>query len=243
MTPQSGEMEINMDYSYLDRNVGDIKKRISAAAKDSGRDAADITLMAAVKSADAGEINYIHKVLGICDVGENRVQQLLEHWEGIENKESLRMHFIGSLQTNKVKYIIDKVCLIHSLDSERLAAEIDRQAKKHGIVMDVLVEINSGGEESKGGIEPSLAADFCRMLENYENIRLRGFMTMAPKCERKEDYFTYFGNTKRIADEVWKKVLGKDGEPIISMGMSESFEEAIACGATLVRVGRTMFVK
>jgi uncharacterized pyridoxal phosphate-containing UPF0001 family protein len=81
------------------------------------------------------------------------------------------------------------------------------------------------------------------MLENYENIRLRGFMTMAPKCERKEDYFTYFGNTKRIADEVWKKVLGKDGEPIISMGMSESFEEAIACGATLVRVGRTMFVK
>ena len=236
-------METEMDYSYLDRNVGDIKKRISCAASASGRAAGDITLMAAVKSADVGEINYIHKNLGICDVGENRVQQLLEHWEGLEDREHLRMHFIGSLQTNKVKYIIDKVCLIHSLDSERLAAEIDRQAKKHGIVMDVLVEINSGGEESKGGIEPSLAADFCRMLENYENIRLRGFMTMAPKCERKEDYFAYFGNTKRIADEVWKKVLGKDGEPIISMGMSESFEEAIACGATLVRVGRTMFVK
>ena len=230
------------DYSYLDRNVERIRNEIKDAADRSGRRVEDVTLMSAVKSADADEINYIHRVLGISDVGENRVQQLLERYELLD-KEGLRIHFIGSLQTNKVKYIIDKVCLIHSLDSMKLAEEIDKQAKKHGLVARVLLEINSGGEESKGGIAPEDAKDFCLSLSRFENVELCGFMTMAPRCENKKDYYAYFNRTKEIAENIWKNTLGRSGEPIVSMGMSESFCEAIECGATLVRVGRSMFEK
>ena len=235
-------MENAVNYSYLDRNLELIRGEIASAAKASGRDAGSITLMSAIKSADVDEINYIHRVLGINDVGENRVQQLLERWDKLD-REGLKVHFIGSLQTNKVKYIIDKVHLIHSLDSERLAAEIDKQAKKRGIVARVLVEINSGNEENKGGIEASDAEDFCLGLKKYENIQLCGFMTMAPRCERREDYFPYFIRTREIGEHIWKNVLGYEGEPILSMGMSESFCEAIECGANMVRVGRGMFVK
>ena len=128
---------------YLDRNAAQIRERIRLAAERAGRKESDVLLLAAVKYADIEEIRYLYEKLGICELGENRVQQLLEHYEKIDPAR-VRLHFIGSLQTNKVKYIIDKVCMIHSLDSLHLAAEIDRQAQKHGRVMDVLVEINSG---------------------------------------------------------------------------------------------------
>ena len=235
-------MNSEINYSYLDKNVKEIRSRISAAAKKAGRSEDDVVLMSAIKSATVEEINYIHGALGIDDVGENRVQQLLERWDRL-NREGLRVHFIGSLQTNKVKHIIDKVYMIHSLDSERLAAEIDKQARKHGIVANVLVEINSGGEESKGGISYEDAESFCLSLEKFEAIRLCGFMTMAPKCENKEDYYRYFCKTRELAEQIWKHAFGRDDKPVISMGMSESYEEAIECGATMVRVGRGMFIK
>lgn len=232
----------NIDYSYLDKNVGEIRENIKTSASRVGRSEKDVILMSAVKSADVGEINYIHKSLGVSDVGENRVQQLMERYDLLD-KEGLRIHFIGSLQTNKVKYIIDKVYMIHSLDSERLAAEIDKQAKKHGLVARVLVEINSGNEESKGGIDADDVPSFCVEMQKYENIEICGFMTMAPRCEKKEDYFPYFNNTKSLAERVWRDVLKRDGSPVISMGMSESYCEAVECGATVVRVGRSMFAK
>lgn len=233
---------MDLNYLYIDKNVEIIREKMRAAAMRAGRDVKDVTLTSAVKSADADEINYIHNALGISDVGENRVQQLLERWDKLD-RNGLRVHFIGSLQTNKVKYIIDKVYLIHSLDSERLAAEIDKQAKKHSLVAKVLVEINSGNEENKGGIDADGVEDFCLGLAKYENIELCGFMTMAPRCEKKEQYYPYFNKTREIASRVWREVLGRDGEPIISMGMSESYEAAIECGATMVRVGRSMFAK
>ena len=231
-----------MDYSYLDRNVGEVRRRIADAAKACGREPDKITLVAAVKYADVDEVNYMCKNLGVAVIGENRVQQLTEKWEKLDIGDA-KIHFIGSLQTNKVKYIIDKVDLIHSLDSDRLAAEIDKQARKKGIKARALVEINSGNEESKGGIDASDAAAFCLLLAKYENIELCGFMTMAPRCEDKNDYYGYFGKVKSLSDEIWHNVLKKDGEPIISMGMSESFEIAIECGATMVRVGRQLFAK
>lgn len=230
-----------MDYSYLDRNVEEIKSKIDAAMARAGRED-EVVLMSAVKSAEVDEINYIHDSLGITDIGENRVQQLLERWDKLD-RNGLRVHFIGSLQTNKVKYIIDKVDLIHSLDSDRLAAEIDKQARKHGLIANVLVEINSGAEESKGGIDADGAEEFCLSLAKYQNIRLCGFMTMAPRCENRQDYYSYFNKTRETAQRIWCDVLKRDGEPVISMGMSESFEEAIECGATIVRVGRSMFAK
>jgi pyridoxal phosphate enzyme (YggS family) len=230
-----------MDYSYIDRNVADIRARMSAAAESCGRDA-DVMLLAAIKSADVGEIRYLHEALGVNDVGENRVQQLMERYEQIKS-DSLNIHFIGKLQTNKVKYIIDKVCMIHSLDSVKLAQQIDTQAKKHGIVMDVLVEVNSGEEENKSGVMPCDVEAFCKEISHFDSIKLRGFMTMAPKCEKKEEYCKYFSKTYQLVLDIWTKKLHNIDRPIISMGMSESFEEAIACGSDIVRVGRALFTK
>ena len=230
-----------MDHSYIDRNVADIRARIDAAAKESGREG-QVLLLAAIKSADVDQIKYIHEKLGINDVGENRVQQLLERYDAIKD-DTLRVHFIGTLQTNKVKYIIDKVCMIHSLDSLKLAREIDKQAKKAGVIMDVLVEINCGEEENKSGIMPSEAEEFCKALAEFDAINLRGFMTMAPICEKKEEYYKFFSETVELVLDIWEKKLHNIERPIISMGMSDSFEQAIACGRTMLRIGRSFFVK
>jgi len=229
-----------MSLDYLERNTDAIRKRIATASAEAGRE--EPMLLAAVKYATVEEIDYLHRQVGICNIGENRVQQLLEHYEKIDH-DGLNIHFIGTLQTNKVKYIIDKVCMIHSLDSVKLAAEIDKQAKKHGLVMDVLVEINSGAEESKSGVLPEDAAAFCKELAAFSGICLRGFMTMAPRCEKKEDYLKYFGQTCEQVLDIWTKKLHNIGRPILSMGMSESFEAAIACGSDIVRIGRSLFVK
>ncbi len=234
-------MGSDLELSYLDRNVESVKNRISAAASATGRELSDITLMAAIKSANVDEILYLGERLGIKDIGENRAQQLLERWDKIKDR-GFNLHFIGSLQTNKVKYIIDKVCLIHSLDSDRLAAEIDKQAEKHSLVARVLVEINSGEEENKGGIMPNDAEKFCKDLVKYTNIELCGFMTMAPRCEDRGDYIKYFSKTRELCLGIWSR-LGREDTPILSMGMSESFEEAVASGSTLLRVGRTLFEK
>ena len=214
---------------------------MDAACKKAGREE-PVTMLAAVKYAEPGEIEYLYRELGVRAVGENRVQQMLEHIEALDC-EGLEFHFIGTLQTNKVKYIIDKVKMIHSLDSPKLAAEIDKQAKKHGITMDVLVEVNCGEEENKSGLLPSEVEAFCLELPKFSSLRLRGFMTMAPKCEKKEDYLKYFQQTYAQVLDIWTKKLHNIGSPIISMGMSDSFEEAIECGSDIVRVGRRLFVK
>ena len=224
-------------FSYVDENLAAIRARIDAAAKKSGD--REVTLLAAVKYTDVEHINYLHS-LGVNDVGENRVQQLLEHWDSLD-REDLRVHFIGTLQKNKVKYIIDKVSMIHSLDSLSLAAEIEKQAAKQDIVMDVLVEINSGMEENKSGIMPQDAAAFCEALGQFSHLNLRGFMTMAPKCEKNEEYREYFRKTSQLCLDIWQKNLHNIGRPILSMGMSDSFEVAIEEGADIVRIGRALF--
>ena len=226
-----------MAYSYVDENLAAIRARIDAARERSG--GREVTLLAAVKYTDTEHINYLHS-LGVNDIGENRVQQLLEHWEALDRK-NLRVHFIGTLQKNKVKYIIDKVSMIHSLDSLSLAQEIEKQAAKHGIVMDVLVEINSGMEENKSGILPDEAAAFCESLGQFSHLNLRGFMTMAPKCEKNEEYRKYFCKTSQLCLDIWQKTLHNIDRPILSMGMSDSFEIAIEEGADIVRVGRALF--
>ena len=229
-----------MEYSYLEENFRAVYAEMEAAKRAAGRQD-DILLVAAAKSASADQLTYAHTHLGLTDIGENRVQQLLEHWEAVPH--SLRFHFIGSLQTNKVKYIIDKVTMIHSLDSDRLAAEIERQAAKRGITVDVLVEINSGREPNKTGIWPEEAAEFCQSLAAYPHLKQRGFMTMAPKCEKNEEFCKYFGETSALALDIWQKKLDNIDKPVLSMGMSESFAAAITSGATMVRVGRRLFAR
>ena len=231
-----------MSFDYIDRNLAEVRQRIELAKSEAGRQDDTVMLLAAVKYAEPCEIEYLYRHAGVTHVGENRVQQLLAHREAIDC-EGLDFHFIGTLQTNKVKYIIDKVSMIHSLDSLKLAAEIDKQAKKHGIVMDVLVEVNSGAEESKSGVLPEDLEAFCEQISAFENINHKGFMTMAPKCEKKEDYLKYFQQTYRQVLDIWAKKRHNIDRPIISMGMSDSFEEAIICGSDIVRIGRRLFVK
>lgn len=232
-----------MDYTYLDNNVSRVRAELTEACLAAGRNPEGVALTAAIKSADVGEINYLHKNLGVHTVGENRVQQLLERYDQLD-REGLSIHFIGSLQTNKVKYIIDKVDMIQSLDSLRLAAEIQKQAARVGRVMDVLIEINSGSEISKGGVLPEEVAAFARQVTggDYPNLRLCGFMTMAPKSTD-EEYRRIFGEVRTLCEGLWKE-LGETNTPmVLSMGMSESYIPAAAEGATLVRVGRGLFQK
>ena len=230
-----------MNFEYIDKNVAAVRADIEKARQKAGREE-EVMLLAAVKYAEPSEIEYLARHAGVVHLGENRVQQLLAHWEAIDHS-GLDFHFIGTLQTNKVKYIIDKVCMIHSLDSLKLAAEIDKQAKKHGLTMDVLVEVNSGSEDSKSGVLPEDLEAFCLSLEPFENINVKGFMTMAPKCEKKEEYLKYFQQTYQQVLDIWTKKMHNISRPVISMGMSESFEEAILCGSDIVRIGRRLFVK
>jgi pyridoxal phosphate enzyme (YggS family) len=231
-----------MDHSYIDKNLSRIREQLECACLNTGRDVSDVSIVAAVKSADASEIDHLHLQLGICDVGENRVQQLLEHYGQI-NREGLRIHFIGTLQTNKVKYIADKVYMIQSLDSMKLALEIDKRCKNIGKIMNVLIEINSGEEENKSGISPAEAEKFALELQTLENIRLCGFMTMAPRCESDEKYRLYFSNTRQLCDGIWRNTLGRKDKMIMSMGMSDSFVPAVMEGATVIRPGRSLFCK
>lgn len=193
-----------------------------------------VSLLAATKMQSGEDINYLISK-GVKIIGENRVNELIEKYDSYD--KSAELHFIGTLQKNKVKYIIDKVSLIHSLDSFSLAEEISKRATKIGRVMDVLVEINSGREENKGGILPENLGEFLNSLKVLSGVRVRGLMTMAPRCEKSEDYYKYFSLTKELFDEFFKG----DENAILSMGMSESYKEAIECGATLVRVGSKIF--
>lgn len=232
-----------MAMTYLDRNAQAVRTAIEGVCHAHGRDPQDVTLVAAIKSAEVEEINYLHRALGISFVGENRVQQLLSRYDALD-REGMKIHFIGTLQTNKVKYIIDKVDMIQSLDSLRLADEIQKQAAKHERVMDVLIEINAGQEEAKSGVDPAEAAALARGVcaEEYPNLRLRGFMTMAPRCDSDEAYRRYFGETRRLCYKIWEELGRMPEDMILSMGMSESYLPAVAEGATMVRVGRGLFV-
>ena len=224
----------------LETQVKAVQASMQQAATLAGRDPAEVTLLAATKYASVEQINAL-PALGVYDIGENRVQALLEKWDALD-KEHLRVHFIGSLQKNKVKYIADKVCMIHSLDSLELAREINKQCKKHGRTMDVLVEINCAREENKGGIAPEEVEAFCAALAEFDALKLRGFMTMAPKCPEKAQYLKYFSETFNQCLDIWTKKLHNIGIPMtMSMGMSDSYDAAIACGSTLVRVGSGLF--
>ena len=230
----------NRDFSYLERNLREIRASIRDAEVSSGREAGSTLLLAAVKSADTEEINYLTGVLHVTDIGENRVQQLLSRYDALD-LSGVRLHFIGSLQKNKVKYIVDKVAAIHSVDSLSLAQEIDKRARAIGKTIDVFAEINSGREENKGGILPENASEFCRQLDALSNIRLVGLMTMAPHCDDRREYHRYFSETHALAERIFYRELGRIEPPLLSMGLSESFPEAIAEGADVVRVGRQLF--
>ena len=227
------------DLSYVAKNYRTVTDTLHEALKSVGRAEIDTTVMAAIKSADVEEIRYLVETLGVRDLGENRVQQLMSRYDELKALPA-RLHFIGSLQTNKVKYIIDKVEMIHSVDSVRLAQEIHKRAKQRGSVMSVLVEINAAREEAKSGILPEQAEELCRAILALDGLRLCGFMTMGPVMESDAAYRAYFDGVRHLGLDLWQR-LALAGEPVFSMGMSNSFVPAIGAGADMVRVGRRLF--
>ena len=214
----------------------EIKKRIDEIRKEAG----NAELLLATKTVDCDRIEYAVRECGVKYIGENRVQELLEKYERLKDLPC-EIHFIGTLQKNKVKYIIDKVSLIHSVGSLSLCEEIERQAAKHGTVMNVLCEVNIGQEENKSGFLPEQVPEAFEKMLGFEHVRPIGLMTMAPICQNKSDYLKYFTKTYRLfVDNCIKKVDNRY-KPVLSMGMSGSYREAVSCGSTMIRIGSAVF--
>ena len=231
-------------FAAIEHNITSLREKI-AAAENASPYHKNVTLMAVTKTVDADRINHAIEVCVIRCIGENRVQELCDKYP-LLHLDGVSVHLIGSLQSNKVKYIIDKVDMIHSLDSLSLAKEIDRQAKKHGKTMDCLIEINIGREESKGGIAPEeeeILRFYDTVTTDYPAVRIRGLMTIAPNTGDTSAYHRYFSETKALFDALCEKRLSRVAgmEPVLSMGMSGSYEEAILCGSDIVRVGSGIF--
>ena len=234
-----GEIICGYDTDVIRENFARVRENLERAAEKAGRKTP--LLIAATKTVPVEVINFAASELGLTDIGENRVQELTEKYDSLD--KSLNVHFIGTLQTNKVHSVVGKASVIHSVDSVKLAREIDRVSKKTGVVTDVLCEVNIGREEAKGGVMPEDAVKFALEIEELESIFVRGMMTMAPNCVEKTDYLKYFEETYAIFVDFLRKTRHNIIEPVLSMGMSDSYEYAAASGATAVRVGRALFGK
>ena len=223
--------------SAFDENYSQITKNIALAAEKSGRKYEDITLLAATKTVDIAVINHAIES-GIKVIGENRVQEFLSKYE---DYSPVDRHFIGHLQTNKVKDIIDKVSLIHSVDSYRLAEEISRQAVKRNIKMDVLLEINIGNEESKSGFCYDEAVSTVEKIAKLDGVSVKGLMAIPPICETAEENRLYFAKMNKLFIDIRDKKIDNSSMNILSMGMSDDYAVAIEEGATMVRLGTALF--
>ncbi len=214
-----------------------INANISAAAEKSGRKRQDILLLAVSKTVEVPRIKEAVD-LGLVDLGENKPQEINRKYPEIEN---VRWHQIGHLQTNKVKYIIDKVCMIHSLDSLHLAEEINKRAEKAGVVMDVLIEVNISGDQAKHGIPPDEAEGLALAVSKLPNVRVKGLMTVAPYSEDPEDNRAYFRQMKKLFVDIAGKNYDNIDMKHLSMGMTNDYIVAIEEGADIVRIGTGIF--
>ena len=219
-------------------NIRKIRSRISAAAEAAGRSAGDILLVGASKMNDTAACRAAIEA-GIDALGENRVQEMTEKL-GEGAYDGAPLHFIGHLQRNKVRQVVGKVALIHSVGSIPLLEEIDRQAEKLGITQDILLEVNIGGEDSKSGFAPGALFDAARYALTLKNIKLKGLMTIPPIQTEPHGNLPYFKEVYRLYVDISAK-LYHNGFVYLSMGMSDDYEDAIAAGATIVRVGSAIF--
>lgn len=220
----------------IESRLNDVKARISAAAKECGRVPEDIKLIAVTKTYPIEAMNEAIR-LGVTDIGENKPQEIRDKFD---NVSPVNWHLIGHLQTNKVKYIIDRCTLVHSVDSIKLMAEIDRQAQDHNRDIDILIQVNISGEESKSGIAPDELPLLLEYAKNLTNTHVKGLMTIAPKCDI-DEVSRHFSNMKELFDKTSKQSYKNVTMTELSMGMSGDFETAIKHGATMVRIGSLIF--
>lgn len=223
----------------ITENVARIKQQITAAALAAGRDPASVTLCAATKMNGADAVREAIRA-GVTVCGENRVQELTEKlaqnaYEGAE------VHFIGHLQTNKVKQVVGRVSLIQSVDSMRLLAAIDKEAARQGIRQDILLEVNIGGEESKSGFRPEGIRAVVEKMSDYPNIRLKGLMAIPPICEITGGNNKFFQEMCNLSVDITGKKYDNVCMDTLSMGMSDDFADAVGCGSTMIRVGTAIF--
>ncbi len=221
----------------FDQNYKAITEKIKKAAEASGRKFDDITLLAATKTVDAEVINHAI-ASGIEFIGENRVQEFLSKYNSYA---SVHKHFIGHLQSNKVKDIIDKVELIHSVHSYKLAEEISKQALKHNIKMNILLEINIGNEESKSGFLLDEAIAAAKKIARLDGVFIKGLMAIPPICEEPQQNKPYFAKMKKLFIDIKAQKIDNSSMDILSMGMSDDYEVAILEGANMVRLGTALF--
>lgn len=222
----------------IKQNLEEIQKKINNVCKICGRNPSDVTILAVTKTRTAEEINEVIE-LGIVNVGENRVQELISKYDSVSDKA--RWHLIGNLQKNKVKYIADKVCMIHSVDSISLAEEIDRRCKKINKIMDILIEVNISGEESKSGISPDKIYDFIDIVQNLENVKIQGLMTMAPRLAPEDELHIIFSSLTSLSKDISSHSYKNVSMHYLSMGMSGDYEIAICEGSDIVRIGTALF--
>ena len=223
----------------ITENVIAVKERIAKAAALCGRDPSEIALVAASKMNSADKVKEA-VLAGVDACGENRVQELLEKYEQ-GAYQGAPLHFIGTLQKNKVKYLVGKVSLIHSVDSFSLLQEIEKQAARRDLVQDVLLEINIAGEDSKSGMEASRLPEILEMAAPLEHVRILGLMAIPPICSDPEENRPYFAKMRQLFVDNAGKKYDNSLMKCLSMGMSSDFETAITEGATMVRVGTAIF--
>ena len=220
-------------------NVARIKQEMAAAAIAAGRDPKDILLCAATKMNDSENVRQAIAA-GVDCCGENRVQELTQKLS--ENAyEGAPVHFIGHLQTNKVKQVVGKVSLIHSVDSQRLLEAINKEAGKQGIIQDILLEVNIGDEDSKSGFSTQTLWETLEKIGDFSNIRVRGLMAIPPICQNPTDNHKFFQEMCNLSVDITAKTYHNVSVDIMSMGMSDDFADAIACGSTMIRVGTAIF--
>lgn len=222
----------------LETQLKEVEAKIQAACDRAGRKREEVTLIAVSKTKPIEMLQEAYD-LGVRVFGENKVQEITAKYDALP--DDIHWHMIGHLQTNKVKYIIDKVDLIHSVDSIRLAETIDKEAQKHDLIANILVEVNVAKEESKFGLMPEEVDGFIDEIANLKHIQVKGLMTIAPFVENPEDNRPVFAHLRKLSVDIAKKNIDNITMSILSMGMTNDYQVAIEEGATMVRVGTGIF--
>lgn len=222
----------------LKDNLNYVIKNIHESCNAKGLNADDVTLIAVSKTKSVEMIQELYEV-GCRNFGENKVQELVDKYEILP--KDICWHMIGHLQRNKVKYIVDKVTLIHSVDSFRLAETIEKEAAKKNCVVDILIEVNMAKEESKYGIYPEDLEEFLGKINSFSHIRVKGLMTVAPNVKNSEENREIFTKMKKLSVDIVEKNIDNITMSILSMGMSNDYTIAIEEGANMVRVGTSIF--
>ena len=231
--------EKRMIYDSIRENYIEITENIARAAEKSGRKAEDISFLAATKTVEPELINYAIS-LGLKKIGENKVQELLAKYDEYD-LDNTELHFIGHLQTNKVRQIVGKVSMIQSVDSIRLAKEISRLSVKNCVSTDILIEVNIGREENKSGVLTENLYELIEEISRLENIKVKGLMSVPPICDDKQEISKFFDNMYKLFIDISSKKSDNVSMDFLSMGMSDDYQEAILCGANMIRIGSRLF--